>query len=823
MTTLGWTTTRIWKSLRDRDGTEVESVALQTLNGCMPTIERVLMSAGTAMPDFTLHDQGHGHRVAERMVDLVPHQVWPKLGTYELALLLLSAYLHDIGMSPERAIVQKHWHYILTKEDGLLEPAEISQLDTWLDEGNTRIELPLARGHATTTGEIQLAEQTLAYYCRHMHNDWSERWIRNKLGSLAPGLYATWIDDLVTLCRSHHDGLHELRSNRFNARIVGTPSQTVNLRYLAALLRMADILEFDPERTPDVILEHRSIAPKSKIYWYKDKDISFRIDGDRLIFAARTPDAKIHRAVIETADAVDDELLCCATLAQEGAYNSGIVPDHQRSYDWPWPARLTRDIAERDARFVYIDGAFRPDARRILGLLSGTALYGSPFAAVRELLQNALDAVREQIARERLAQDHPSDPAITQRLAHLHKVTLTLARDSDGYWLACSDDGVGMTKKIIESHLLVSGSSTRAELRALERSAKKAGFELGRTGQFGIGVLSFFMISDHLKITSRRSDEAGGDPDYTAWEFSIEGINGFGQLTRASRGTKGTEVRLRLRRTLVEGNIDDWYDKLVEYVRGTVRLLPCRLEVRRLDAPGICPIAEPGWLFDKSLNSADVLYRFKAATRNRDGELLSKEQAEAWARLSERWTRLGEKAESLLRWFGPVDGDLSDGLGAFQLRIPYFELPGGASLVFIDMDDADARQLPDGNDVIALDGHTLHSWRGFAVNAQYQRDDERATALGLDHRNIQLSSGPLVAYINWTKGAEIAVHRNMLLVERQRLRALATAVAAYRSLFRRFLESHRDSAFCVINDSVYFQHFSARDLRAPSRVFFRSG
>ena len=40
--------------------------------------------------------------------------------------------------------------------------------------------------------------------------------------------------------------------------------------------------------------------------------------------------------------------------------------------------------------FEYIDGAFRPDNRRILGLLAGTQLYETPLAALRELLQNAL-------------------------------------------------------------------------------------------------------------------------------------------------------------------------------------------------------------------------------------------------------------------------------------------------------------------------------------------------------------------------------------------------------------------------------------------------
>jgi len=37
-----------------------------------------------------------------------------RLGAYELALLFLSAYLHDIGMNPPKSVVDEHKAYILT-------------------------------------------------------------------------------------------------------------------------------------------------------------------------------------------------------------------------------------------------------------------------------------------------------------------------------------------------------------------------------------------------------------------------------------------------------------------------------------------------------------------------------------------------------------------------------------------------------------------------------------------------------------------------------------------------------------------------------------
>jgi HSP90 family molecular chaperone len=52
----------------------------------------------------------------------------------------------------------------------------------------------------------------------------------------------------------------------------------------------------------------------------------------------------------------------------------------------------------------------------LLQLLSGTALYGDPLIAVRELVQNAFDAVREKIACGRLDQRSPSDPLLASKI-----------------------------------------------------------------------------------------------------------------------------------------------------------------------------------------------------------------------------------------------------------------------------------------------------------------------------------------------------------------------------------------------------------------------
>lgn len=53
------------------------------------------------MGEFTLHDSDHLFRVLYIMEKLLPEHVIKNLSSPELMLLILSAFLHDIGMAPD--------------------------------------------------------------------------------------------------------------------------------------------------------------------------------------------------------------------------------------------------------------------------------------------------------------------------------------------------------------------------------------------------------------------------------------------------------------------------------------------------------------------------------------------------------------------------------------------------------------------------------------------------------------------------------------------------------------------------------------------------
>lgn len=129
---------------------------------------------------------------------------------------------------------------------------------------------------------------------------------------------------------------------------------------------------------------------------------------------------------------------------------------------------------------------FQVDLRGVVDLLS-RHIYSSPRVYLRELLQNGRDAIR---ARAELT--GAADPA--------WGIRITPADDTGTFVL--SDDGVGLTADEVGDLLSTVGRSGKRDIFDLPRS--------DYLGQFGIGLLSCFMVAEDIVIRSRSA--RGGPP-----------------------------------------------------------------------------------------------------------------------------------------------------------------------------------------------------------------------------------------------------------------------------------------------------------------------
>ncbi len=306
---------------------------------------------------------------------------------------------------------------------------------------------------------------------------------------------------------------------------------------LAALLRVADAAHLDALRAPLHKRRGRQLSDTSGLHW----DFQGRLRQpvpveDRLRFTSTEPfGAALADAWWLCADhlrVLDDELAGTDAVLQSAALPRLAVRSVQGARD---PREL--------ARFVEVDGWQPVDAQvrvsdvaRVVSRIGGRALYGDvPFVPVRELLQNASDAVR---ARQALRPDSCGSVNV---------------RVSEGATtLEVLDTGVGMDESVLTGALLDFGRSlweSPYELSSVLPGLQAAGFQ--PVGRFGIGFFSLFMWSDNIDVVSRPLGSAEADTHVLS--FSA-GLSQRPLLQRASADEQlqeqGTLVRLELQSPL---------------------------------------------------------------------------------------------------------------------------------------------------------------------------------------------------------------------------------------------------------------------------------
>jgi hypothetical protein len=705
----------------------------------MPLIETILSSAGTAPTAFTLHDRGHSYRVAQWMPQIISPESLETLSSFELTLLILAAYLHDIGMTPHEGKVNAIFAFVVTGNQGTLSDNEKGAFEEWQMTASQFDPSPASDATlGPNPGRLARAREIVAYYCRYKHNDWSADWIRANVTAENSAFYPGFVDDLVALCRSHHEGYDTLVASSFDTRRV-PPGRLIHHRYLACILRIADVLDLDPERTPPVLLSVRDIAPSNLPYWHKDQGVTVAL-RDKVIHVSGAPTrAYLHHAIAASCDQIEDELRLCYRLASEHPFHVSLFTANSVSQPtWLLQPYLNRTIVPRAGTYEFIDGGFRPNTEKILQLLGSRELYSDPLEAVRELIQNSFDAVRERIAYDKLA---AADAACdTDDLEHgrRHSVSLSLEQDGSDYQLVCNDTGAGMTKALIRDYLLVSGLSVRGDIRRLDKQCKQRGFKLERTGQFGIGVLSYFLLASQVCIETRRLLDAGDD-DGGAWQFTTTGVGSFGELKECEQLLPGTTVRLTLRREKAE-RVVDWWQRLVEYVRATIVRAPCRMRVQSA-LPG-CSASlryEPGWA-RKAPELTEAAFSSHEGALAQDQRNLAQEVLSLSSQISREERLIAvkamlQRAKSVLRWELGNEFRL-EGVGLARIHVPIFALGAGASSVFFESmmsDEAimirelDIPGLPSIEPVHCLgtEGMLLLSWKGMSVRQTIGRTSDR--------------------------------------------------------------------------------------------------
>jgi hypothetical protein len=391
----------------------------------------------------------------------------------------------------------------------------------------------------------------------------------------------SFLAQAVDLCVSHNESADVLAARdsadagreRFT-RELPVGRSTADLLLVAASLRLCDILDFDRERTPRILfhyLLHGRQGPpvdRSELEWAKHLAVAdWVLEPSTVRYRVRSHSPIVHHAVVTFCAEIEDEITRTrAALSAVGA-------------DWPLvlAERVVADVHAEGYR--YLPYGFQLDDQSIYDLMMGRALYSTPLVAIRELLQNAVDACRLRDAHTSMNQ-----PEVVPRTTGRISVHYSPAIEPEPAILTVSDSGTGMDQLAIENWLLRVGRSyyRSTEFARLRAEFRQSNVDFAPVSEFGIGFMACFLLADQVEIRTAMWKPLRGDTRVR--HLRIDGphrlIRVEEEANEGLRPFSGTEVRLHLGRAEQDGSVSPLTpDGVRTYVRSVCKELPYSVDL----------------------------------------------------------------------------------------------------------------------------------------------------------------------------------------------------------------------------------------------------
>lgn len=561
----------------------------------------------TQMSNYDLHDETHSEQVVYIIENLLGDKI-NELTCYEAMLLYLSAYLHDSAMA------LPSWEYDLLKAvegtdeiyDNTLEfrigndfkpehsYSEAVKLITenkaklfefnkakafvFAKESETKLIESLARlmreyelfrngYHTELTANkhsvakyINISKLIRSEFIRTTHHTRvvdNVQSLKRMIGDVLNGFAAdNFIQDLAIICKCHGEpvsAIFSLPTERED--LLGEKS---NIQFVAMMLRLGDVIHFSSDRAPLSLFAEKKITDETSfLHWNaKFQDLKFKFDVLNGVITVRytayCSNPEVYYFIQDYMDWVDNEFDNYFVLKQR--WEQSRI-DKLESYSLPISNRVDRSQLKYDQE-VFIpqpDMHFILNQSKILELLMGVQLYKDECLCIRELYQNSLDATKCIIAVNK-------QNGVQENLSIEFGIGEEVVEGVNRRYLYCLDHGTGMNAYIINNFLFHIGNSYYKS-KEFHRKNTGWGFDVNPTSQFGIGILSGYMMADKIGITTVYYEHN------EISSFILEGVNEHFYYINAPEldveriGQHGTIVKLYLKDKFSHIN-NQYIDKL---------------------------------------------------------------------------------------------------------------------------------------------------------------------------------------------------------------------------------------------------------------------
>ncbi|MCP3371918.1 HD domain-containing protein [Bradyrhizobium cajani] len=545
--------------------TELEAFPIQ-LYEIRRTVKSILDLFGRSniFAEYTVHDFSHVEKMLDDLEWIIPAESKSRMTPADWLLIVLSIYFHDLGLivtedefsNRDKAAFQEFCNNVLfASTDG--------------KDYQIKVE---------TLGQDKAERFFYQEFVRYNHAKRVRAWIegtpsdalgyakaqREELARLFAHIDPDFRRDLAIVCESHNlDDLDDLGKYKIFKPYGQRSEESANILYAAVILRTTDLLQITRQRAPSVMFRMiNATDPISQVEWAKQNAVKAVIPKPASDKSGQV-NSSIQSDTISVYAKYDNEngffglTSYLAYADKQLKYAFGCVQKSKAQtanwLDFPWKG--IDDSQVEAVGFIPRPFEFQIDQAKILDLLTGHTLYNDSSVAIRELVQNSIDAVRLQCDLQKV--DSFSHGRIS---IHWNSAELTLT---------ITDNGTGMTQDIIERHLLSVGSSRYQDAKFKEQNPT-----FSPISRFGIGVLSAFMVADNVQIATFHDEQTEGR------QISLRSVHGKYLIRLLDRhcseareiGRHGTKIVLKMRASAKRVNVMDTLQRWIVFPRCHVQL-----------------------------------------------------------------------------------------------------------------------------------------------------------------------------------------------------------------------------------------------------------
>lgn len=553
-------------------------------------------------PHFSDHGIAHSNKIIDKIQCFLGEQRIKELGATDTFLLLMAGLTHNVGMILTYKMIEKVWSSEEAKNivESLTqnEDKKISDSAKLILKGRESIRrenednliwaLEVKNAVTIITSEIFRGNHALL---GSSYLSGQEEFSKLASGFHAEKLPRRYMDMLALVAYLHGASTNEVMDKLYQ-RADGWKGDYIHPRFIACMIRLGDLLDFDSDRFDLYSLSLLKDIPDSSVV-HKEKHSSVRhmlVSPTSIEAELNCKTDAVYRVARKWFDWLEDE------VSFQSREWSNIAPEDLSG--------LPPMISKGNIKILFNGLRVKPELmnlkftmsqQKIFNILRGGGIYRDPgFVFIRELVQNAFDASNIQLCNDIRMGTHsyalngkkisdlqfPND--IPAEVYNQYPVDLTVQwkdNQKDTIVVICEDKGTGISEDALLHMTQKVGESNR------NRIDKDIPYWLKPTGTFGVGLQSIFFVADSFIVETKcigeeskrilfRSAEHGQYS--TILEYGIAINRGTRVIVEIDRGRFKTlyddqcrwEIRSQIDRILNDN--DDKYISMIDaYVSAT--------------------------------------------------------------------------------------------------------------------------------------------------------------------------------------------------------------------------------------------------------------